>query len=147
MILADPELHEALVQVCRAGRVRARGKRIRYHWTPITEARWDVTTSVEKEYESIPPEDWRDLMLSSWSKELRLEGASKWLDPDPVFEPAGWAFVRFGESDLLDLIEDAQRRRRVSETASQSNTPSGTHGTPLRARWQAPVEVRVKGVI
>jgi hypothetical protein len=128
VVLADSQLREAFVGLCRAGRVRAEGRRIRYHGTLTAEGHWKVTTSVENEYKPIPPEDWRDLMFLGCDGELRLEGARKWLNPAPAFEPKGWAFIRISERDLIDLIEDAQWRREALQTAALHGTaPASPH--------------------
>jgi hypothetical protein len=135
VVLADPQLSEGLVEVCRAGRVRAEGRRLKFHWTLVAAGRWNVTTSFDNKYELIPPEDWRDLLFCSYDG-LRLEGARKWLAPDPVFEPKGWAFIRFSEGDLLDLIEDTRRRREASETAAPHLAASSATNAPIIGQTQ-----------
>jgi hypothetical protein len=136
VVLEDLQLREAFVEVCRAGRVRAEGRRIRYRGAPTAEGVLDVTTSVENEYQHIPTEDWRDLMFSNWGGELRLEGTRRWFTPAPAFEPKGWAFIRISERALLDFIEDAQRRRDATETAAPGS------GSVSFAAGAAPIEAQ-----
>jgi len=110
-ILADPQLRVRFLEICRLGRVRAEGRKIRYCGIQTEVGRISVTRAIETTFQIIPAEDWAALELYDSSDGLQLEGSREFFDPDLLFELRGWAFVRFSVADLRALtralIEDA----------------------------------------
>jgi hypothetical protein len=103
-------LRVRFLEICRLGRVRAEGRKIRYCGIQ-TEGRISVTRVIETTFQIIPAEDWADHELYDSGDGLRLEASREFFEPDLVFELRGWAFVRFSVADLRALtralIEDA----------------------------------------
>jgi hypothetical protein len=126
-ILADPQLRVRFLEICRSGRVRADGRKIRYCGIQ-TEGRISVTRVIETTFQIIPAEDWAALELYDSSDGLRLEGSREFFDPDLLFELRGWAFVRFSGDDLRaltrSLIEDALGKVVSTATVVRRTPPA-----------------------
>src|SRR5271154_4304809 len=98
-ILADPQLRTGLQELCRAGRVRAKGRRIFYR-IDQTENLVKITEDISASFERIPADDWAALLLLKRPEGLRLEGSDTLLGLERMYEMRGWADVHFVERDL-----------------------------------------------
>jgi hypothetical protein len=100
-ISTDAALLPAFQEACRMGYVRAEGRRVKFVASECETGRWKVTEVVEAKWERIPEDDFSDLSLKRWDQEWRLEGARRWFDPEPAFEPKEWRSIRFRQSEDL----------------------------------------------
>jgi hypothetical protein len=94
-VLNDPIARQAFEELCRTGRVKAEGLRVRFEGRERELGKLDLTSVVETKFEPIPPEDFADLALVIWNDECRLHGTTKWLAPGLGYEMKEWRSVRF----------------------------------------------------
>ena len=110
IVLADPVLRAALVELCRTDRCRTRGRKIIYRVTQVEPGRLKVEEEIAAKHEPIPPDDWAGRDLLEWPEGLRLEGAVEYAGiPEGHFVHKGWTDVTFDTHILRALVEAAQQ--------------------------------------
>jgi len=103
-ILADPIKRHAFQELCAIGEIHAEGKPVRYEFEREG-ARIHITDVVEPRFKWIPTEDFRELLMSYWDGEVRLDGAREHYTPELVDQFKGWRFIRFPKSELIKLAK------------------------------------------
>jgi hypothetical protein len=114
LLLQNAELREGFQELCRAGRIRAEGRKIAYTLTKLDD-RHILTEPIDERYSAIPLEDWADLTLYDWNGELRLEGSNERFAPDRIIEQRGWASVHILGRDWRDFIRALQTPREPAK--------------------------------
>jgi hypothetical protein len=136
-IFAEPQRSQNFQKLCADGKLRGEGRRIRYVPSHRGARIIRVREEIETRYEPIPAADWSDLFLFFADGELRLEGSRKCYMPEPGYEMAGWAFVRFRERDLIEfstraLATPRGRPKLQMEIADFLKTAAIPPGTPAK---------------
>jgi hypothetical protein len=152
IVLADPVLSAGLVELCRAGRVRAMGKPIIFRMTQVKPGLFDFEPESVDKYEPIPPDDWAALHLWESPEGTRLEGARKYAGSrEGLSVVKGWNDVQFDEHDLRSFVEEGGTRSsaitRRQPRCNEKRPEIREAVTALREKpaWEtAPMKVRCR---
>jgi hypothetical protein len=148
-------VRDGLIKVCRAGRVRAKGRRISYRETSgrlqvvsgranqIEPGRLKFEQEIAEAPEDIPPQCWAGHMQLWQTADgiIRLGGSEVWTGitkDEELYLICAWAHVQFSLADLQDLV--AQGVKALAEERHAAATAIPTEASSNALLRPAPTE-------